>query len=94
MLPVALSYAPFKACIWRLMQELAWASYTLLRNTGACSMIIYSPGQVWLARGIFANVPGAPHEAQQHLSQVGLSECHVAVAVDTMLAASSEMPFS
>jgi len=32
-------------------QELAWASYALLRNTNASALLLLRGGRAWLARG-------------------------------------------
>lgn len=39
----------------RIEQELAWASFSVLKNTNSCSMLVWRPGTgVLLARGAFA----------------------------------------
>ena len=35
-------------------QELAWASYALLRNTNASAVVLVRGGRAWLARGAVA----------------------------------------
>jgi len=44
----------------RREQELAWASYALLRNTNAGALLLLRGGRAWLARGgAGAAAPGA-----------------------------------
>lgn len=44
-------------------QELAWASYALLRNTNACSLLVAKDGAVLCARGQWGLPPPAPPAA-------------------------------
>lgn len=39
------------------MQELAWASYALLRNTNICGLVAFWEGRALLARGLVASAP-------------------------------------
>ena len=39
------------------LQELAWASYALLRNTNICGLVAFWEGRALLARGLVASAP-------------------------------------
>jgi hypothetical protein len=42
------------------LQELAWASYALLRNTNSCAVVVFHQGQVAMCRGqLSSNVVGS-----------------------------------
>ena len=43
--------------VW--LQELAWASYALLRNTNTCGVAVFSGQQAVMARGALGGAAGA-----------------------------------
>jgi hypothetical protein len=53
-----------------LEQELAWASYALLKNTNCCGVVLYSRGQVLMARGALGAAVVAAGNTSQTLSSM------------------------
>lgn len=56
------------------MQELAWASFALIKNTNSCGVILLGPGsKVLLARGALGSAvlkPGNPAATLELMTQV------------------------
>jgi len=52
-------------------QELAWATFALLRNTNACSVLVVKAGKIWCARGSVPTLAatGDPQEVLDGLSE-------------------------
>lgn len=60
-------------------QELAWASYALLRNTNCCGVIMLHGGKVLLARGALGSgvvVPGNSAESLAAMTKVRCAPHH------------------
>lgn len=56
-------------------QELAWASYSLIKNTNSCGVVVVSGGEVVMARGALGQSTVIGKDAAQSLaamSQVGM----------------------
>jgi hypothetical protein len=54
------------------VQELAWASYALLRNTNTAGLLLYASGRVWVARGALG--PAATAEAGSEAALRSIAE--------------------
>lgn len=54
-----------------LVQELAWASYALLRNTNASNVLLARGGRAWLTRGAVGAAVGGLDNAAAALDALG-----------------------
>ncbi len=65
-----------------LLQELAWASYALLRNTNTCGVLVFDGDQAVMARGAIgpaANADGQATGSQACLQRLSKARtvCHI-----------------
>lgn len=59
------------------MQELAWASYALLRNTNSRGMIVATGGKIWVARGAMGT---AASEGNTPASLAAVAQARLCIA--------------
>ena len=52
------------------LQELAWASFALLKNTNSCGLLIFNDSQALLGRGALGNASIVAGNQEQSLSNI------------------------